>query len=140
MKKTIAFLAVALLAAPALADGDAAKGEKVFKKCQSCHTVIDPDGNKLAGRGAKTGPNLYGVAGRVAGSVEGFRYSDSMKALGEKGVVWDEEHFIAFVQDPSKYLKEQLGDSKARSKMTFKLRKEEDARNVYAYLSQFGAE
>ncbi|PRX37610.1 cytochrome c [Meinhardsimonia xiamenensis] len=140
MKSTIAIIAAALLAAPALADGNPAEGEKVFKKCISCHVVADPDGNVLAGRGAKTGPNLYGIAGRVVGSEEGFRYSDGLKALGEQGVVWDEEHFIAFVQDPTGWLKDQLGDSKARSKMSFKVRKEDEARDVYAYLAQFGAQ
>jgi len=68
--------ALTLLAAPAFADGhasgDAAAGQEQFERqCVSCHVVADADGNVLAGRAAKTGPNLYGLSGRLPGSVEG---------------------------------------------------------------------
>jgi cytochrome c len=66
--------ALTMLAAPAFAEGDAAAGEEQFnRQCVSCHVVADADGNVLAGRAAKTGPNLFGVAGRVPGTVDGFR-------------------------------------------------------------------
>ncbi|WP_424966037.1 MULTISPECIES: c-type cytochrome [unclassified Dinoroseobacter] len=141
MKTTfVAAATLALLSAPAFADGhtaasgDAAAGEKAFRQCQSCHVVQDADGNTLAGRAAKTGPNLYGVAGATAGQVEGFRYSDGHVAAGEGGLVFDEATFVAYVQDPTAKIREVSGDSKARSKMSFKVRKEEDAINLYAYL------
>lgn len=146
MKMKLAYIAAGLLAAaPAFADsdapsGDAAAGEKAFRQCIACHVVVNDAGETLAGKKAKTGPNLYGIAGRPAGSVEGFRYSKGMQAAGEAGVVWDEEHFVKFVQDPSGYLKEVTGDSGARSKMSFKVRKEEDAKNLYAYLASLAAE
>ena len=60
--------------APALADGDAAKGEKVFGKCKACHDVAS-DKNKV-------GPTLQGVIGRKAGTVPGFKYSEAMMASG----------------------------------------------------------
>ncbi|MGH1356522.1 MAG: c-type cytochrome [Thalassovita sp.] len=138
LKTAIAVLFVTV--APAFAQdsdvtGDAEKGAKVFKKCQSCHVVTDPDGNVLAGKKSKTGPNLYGIAARAAGSVEGFKYGKSLLAAGEAGLVWDQESFASFVQDPKKFLQTYLGDKKAKSKMTLKLRKEKEALDVYALLA-----
>lgn len=128
-----AALALALFAAaPALAEGDAAKGEKEFGKCKACHAIIAPDGNVIL-KGGKTGPNLYGVIGRAAGTEDGFRYSASMVSAGEKGLVWDAEQFATYVVDPTKFLKDYLGDSKAKSSMTFKLRK--GGEDVAAYLA-----
>jgi cytochrome c len=135
MKTTrLALAAVfALGAAPALA-ADVEAGAKAFNQCQTCHVVVNPAGETLAGRNAKTGPNLYGVVGRTAGTVEGFKYGDDLAAAGAKGLVWDEATFVAYVQDPSKFLKEYLGDGGAKGKMTFKVKKEEDAANLYAFL------
>lgn len=136
--QAIALAAMACAAAPALAQdasGDADKGKRVFNQCQACHVVEAPDGTVLAGRAGKIGPNLYGIAGRPAGSVEGFKYGDGLKEAGEKGLVWDEASFVKYVQDPTAFLREFTGDSGARSAMAFKLRKEEDARDVYAYIT-----
>lgn len=136
----IAALAVTPVLAESHASGDAGDGEKVFRQCQSCHVVVDDSGETLAGRNAKTGPNLYGIAGRTAGTVDGFGYSDAMVAAGEAGLVWDEANFVAYVQDPTGFLREYLDDSSARGAMSFKVRKEEDATNVYAYLASLGPE
>lgn len=137
-----AALASAFLVAPAFADGhatgDAAAGEKVFKKCKSCHMIVDADGEAIQ-KGGKTGPNLYGIFGRTAGSVEGFKYSKGLKALGETGAAWDEASFVGWSADPSKYLTAQLG-KKERSKMSFKLKKEDEAKNIWAYLVSVGPE
>jgi len=130
--KIAAVFATIALAAPAFAEGDAAAGEKEFKKCKSCH-MIESESETIV-KGGKTGPNLYGIAGRVAGSVEGFKYSDVLVAAGEKGLAWDEETFVGYVQDPTAWLDEYTGES-GRSKMTYKVRKEEDARDLWAYLS-----
>ncbi|MBM2575497.1 cytochrome C [Jannaschia sp. Os4] len=137
--------ALALLAGPAFADahlpasGDAEAGEAAFRQCQSCHVVESPDGEVLAGRAAKTGPNLYGVAGDVYGQVEGFRYSEIMSTAGEQGHMYTEENFVAYVQDPTGHLQEITGES-GRGKMSYKVRKEEDAVNLYAFLAQFDEE
>lgn len=137
MKSKLAMLAVLVMATtPAFAGGDAAKGEKGFKQCQTCHAVIDDTGAVLAGKG-KIGPNLYGVFGRVAGSLEGFKYGDSIVAAGAAGLVWDEATFIEYVQDPTSFLQTRLDDKKAKSKMAFKVKDAEAAADVYAYLSQF---
>ncbi|MEX5727629.1 cytochrome c [Rhodovulum iodosum] len=117
------------------ASGDAAAGEKAFRQCIACHVVENDEGETLAGRAAKVGPNLYGVAGRQAGHIEGFRYSKSMEEAGEEGLVWTEEEFVSYVQDPTSYLREYLDDAKARGAMTHKVRKEQEAIDVYAYLA-----
>lgn len=130
--------ATGLMAAPAFAQdatGDAAAGEAAFSQCQTCHVVVDGEGETLAGRNARTGPNLYAIAGRQAGTVEDFRYSPSMVEAGEAGLAWDEESFVAYVQDPTGFLRETLDDRRARGKMAFQVRSEDDAVNLYAYLA-----
>lgn len=135
--KILAITAAALLGMSnfVLAEGDIAKGEKDFKKCKACHTIANGDDVIL--KGGKTGPNLYGIIGRTAGSVEGFRYGASLVKAGEGGLVWDEETLAAYVNDPKAYLKEVLGDSGAKSKMSFKLKK---AENIAAYLASISPE
>ena len=131
----------AFAAVPAVAgghaptQGDAEAGADAFsKQCVSCHVVVNDAGETLAGRNAKTGPNLYGIAGRAIGSVDGFRYGNGIEALNEQGAIWDEANFVGYVQDPTPWLREASGDSKVRGKMSFKVRSEEDAYNLYAYL------
>ena len=101
MKNFTIAAALAILAAPAFAQdltttlGDAANGEEQFnRQCVACHMVADADGNVLAGRNARTGPNQYGLIGRVLGSNEDFKYSDGLVALGEAGEVWNEANFV----------------------------------------------
>lgn len=132
--------ALALVAVPALvqaqASGDPVAGEEQFgRQCVACHVVVNEAGETLAGRNAQTGPNLFGVAGRTPGTYPDFEYGDSMVAFGETGAVWDEEHFVAYVQDPTAYLREVLDDRRARGKMAFQVRDEQQARDIYAYLA-----
>ena len=68
------------LAAPALA-GDVALGEKDFKKCKACHSIVADDGTAIV-KGGKVGPNLYGVIGRQIGSLPDFKYGASIVAAG----------------------------------------------------------
>lgn len=142
MKYNFALVAAAALAAsPALAQeasGDPAAGEKAFRQCITCHVVVNDEGETLAGRNAKVGPNLYEAPGRHAGAIEGFKYSKSMQEAGEKGLVWTEEQFVKYTQDPTGYLREYLGDDKARGAMTHKVRKEQESIDVYAYLASLG--
>jgi cytochrome c len=134
MRLTLTALALASLAAPALAQ-DLEAGAKTFNQCQTCHVVANEAGEVLAGKNAKTGPNLYGLPGRAVASVEGFKYGESIMAVGAAGAVWDEASFVEYVQDPAKFLKAKLGDDGAKSKMAFKLKKPEDAANVWAFIA-----
>jgi cytochrome c len=122
MSKTtiLAALAAAVLfAAPALADGDAAKGEKVFAKCKACHEV-EKGVNKV-------GPTLKGVVGRKAAAVEGYKYSEAMIAKGAEGIVWDEATLNTYLPDPKGFV--------PKTKMAFAgLKKPEEVADVIAYL------
>ena len=129
--KLFATLAAVAIAGPALAQ-DVAKGESEFKKCKSCHMIVADDGTEIV-KGGKTGPNLYGIVGHQVGSVEGFRYGDSIVAVGESGLVWTEEELAAYMTDPKAWLADKTGDSGAKSKMTFKLTKNQA--DVAAYLA-----
>ena len=135
MKLMTAVAALGLLAAPAFAEGDPDKGEKGFNKCKSCHMVVSDAGDVII-KGGKTGPNLWGVVGRTAGSVEGFNYGDDIVAAGEQGLAWDAESFAAYTADPKGFLREYLDDSKAKSKRSFRLKK--GAEDIYAFLAQHG--
>ncbi|WP_323780341.1 cytochrome C [Leisingera sp.] len=135
MKLLVTAAVFGLLAAPAFAEGDPAKGEKGFNKCKSCHTVVSDSGDVIV-KGGKTGPNLWGLAGRTAGSVEGFNYSDDLVAAGEAGLVWDEEKFVSFTTDPKKFLQAETGNAKAKSKMSFRLKK--GGEDIFAFLAGHG--
>ena len=124
-----------------IASGDAALGEEKFnRQCITCHVVEDADGNILAGRKARTGPNLYGVALRTLGTYPEYKYGKSMIAAGETGLVWDEAGFVPYVQNPTKWLREALDDKRAKGKMSYKVKKEEDAINIFAFLVSIGPE
>ena len=133
MMKTslIATLTVLALASPSFAQ-DAAKGEKEFNKCKACHMVQAPAGTDIV-KGGKTGPNLYGVVGRKAGSEEGFKYSDALLKLGEAGEVWTTDDLAQYVTDPNKYVEDKVGDKSLKTKMTFKLAKNQA--DVIAFLA-----
>jgi cytochrome c len=79
------------------AEGDAAKGEKLFKgflRCNNCHS-LEPSVTKV-------GPTLAGLFGRKAGTVEGFnQYSEAML---NSGIVWDEKTLSEFLMDPQKFI------------------------------------
>lgn len=110
----------------ALAEGDAAKGEKVFRKCKACHAVGEGAKNKV-------GPQLNNLFGRTAGSVEDFKYSKAMVAKGEEGLVWTEETLAEYLKAPKKYI--------PKNKMAFAgLKKDADLEDITAYLKQFSEE
>ena len=114
-----AAIAALMLAGAAHAEGDAAKGERVFNKCKSCHTLEQGGKNKQ-------GPNLFGFLGRAAGAVEGFKYS---KAMLESGIESDTEVLDAYLRKPK--------EAVPRTKMAFPgLRKEQDRADLIEYLIQ----
>jgi len=111
--------------------GDPVAGERQWRQCRACHMIASPDGETIQ-NGGRVGPNLYGVVNRAAGSVEGFRYSAELVAAGEAGLVWDEENFVAYVEDPTGFIRSHSGNASARSPMNFQMRS--GAADMYAYL------
>ncbi len=101
-----------------LAAADPAKGVDIFKKCSACHSVAK-------GEPAKVGPNLWNIVGAKHGHMEGFAYSDAVKALADKE--WTYEELNAFLASPKTHI--------PGTKMTFPgLKKVEDRAAVIAYL------
>ena len=120
--------------------GDIDAGASAFQsQCQNCHNVTDADGEVLAGRpNVRTGPNLYGVIGRQAGTYDGFRYGGSLVEAGEAGLVWDADSMVPYLLDPNSFLRETLDNNRARSQMSFRVRDDATAENIIAFLAQFG--
>ncbi|SDW19119.1 cytochrome c [Albimonas donghaensis] len=123
--------AAAALAGPAAQAADAAAGKKLFARCKSCHMIAN--GDDVIFKGGKTGPNLYGIVGRPVGAEEGFRYGKGFEEAREAGLVWTEEDVAAYITDPTAWIREKTGDPRARSNMSFKLRRGAD--DVAAYLA-----
>ena len=107
-----------LASAPAMAAGDAAAGEKVFRRsCMACHSATK-DGPK------RLGPTMFGVVGRKSGSVEGFRYSEANK---KSNVTWTPEALDKYLADPKGMI--------PGTTMAFAgLKKDSDRADLVAYL------
>lgn len=86
-----AALALAPLSGAMAQDADA--GARVFNQCRACHTINQGGRNGV-------GPNLYGLWGRPAGSIEAFRYSAPMRAKAGEGLVWNVDNLRAYLTDP----------------------------------------
>lgn len=115
----VSALLLSLAAVPALAEGDVANGEKVFKKCMACHTA-DAATNKV-------GPYLKGVYGRKAATAEGYKYSADLLALGEAGTVWDDANLDKYLENPKVMA--------PKGKMAFPgLKKPEERADLIAFL------
>ena len=85
--------------APALADdAQLAAGEALYSQCAACHEVG-------AGARNKVGPHLDGIIGRIAGTVDAFRYSRAMIEAGENGLVWDAETLGEYLEKPRTFIR-----------------------------------
>ena len=102
-----------------MAIGDLNHGEKVFKKCAACHSIVKGGKNNI-------GPALYNVVGRQIGIVDNYKYS---KALSSYDKEWTFEELNGYLIKPAKWIK--------GTKMAFAgLRKEKDRASVIKYLNQ----
>ena len=101
------------------ASTNAAEGAKIFKKCAACHSITEGGANKI-------GPALWGVLGRPAGSVPGYKYSKAMAAHGKN---WSFEEMNGFLTKPKDWIK--------GTKMSFAgLKKAEDRAAVILYMNE----
>ena len=99
---------------------DAAAGERVFAQCRTCHQLGETAKNGV-------GPQLNGIFGRKAGTVEGFAYSPVYKTLDK---VWDPENFTVYIKDPRGVT--------PGTRMVFPgLKDDTQIANVVAYLKQY---
>jgi len=102
-----------------MALGDVDSGEKIFKKCAACHSIVKGGKNKI-------GPALYNVVGRKVGAVTDYKYS---KALANYDKSWTLEELNGFLLKPAKWIK--------GTKMAYAgLRKEKDRASIIKYLNQ----
>ena len=101
------------------ASTSAAEGAKVFTKCSACHSIAEGGANKI-------GPALWGVLGRPAGSVPGYKYSKAMAAYGKN---WSFEEMNGFLIKPKDWIK--------GTKMSFPgLRSAKDRAAVILYMNE----
>ena len=101
-----------------MAMGDLTVGEKVFKKCAACHSIVKGGKNNI-------GPALYNVVGRKIGVKNDYKYS---KALSGYGKEWTFEELNGYLIKPAKWIK--------GTKMAFAgLRKEKDRASVILYMN-----
>jgi cytochrome c len=104
-----------------LQTADAARGEAVFRRCQSCHNVDNGGANGL-------GPNLWGTAGSNVAHRADYSYSDALRNHGGR---WDWETLSAWLHAPSRFA--------PGSKMTFAgLSDPQDRADILLYLNQHG--
>ena len=102
-----------------MALGDVASGEKIFKKCAACHSIVKGGKNRI-------GPALYNVVGRDVAAISDYKYSKALDAY-EKS--WSFEELNGYLIKPAKWIK--------GTKMAFAgLRKEKDRASVIKYLNQ----
>ena len=113
-KDTVAIVDIAAL----MAMGDIETGEKVFKKCAACHSIVKGGKNNI-------GPALYNVVGRKIGAVDDYKYSKALSAYGKE---WTFEELNGYLIKPAKWIK--------GTKMAFAgLRKEKDRASVILYMN-----
>jgi cytochrome c len=118
----IAAVCLALSGSASLAQ-DVAAGETSFRKCAPCHAVGDGAANKV-------GPELNGLDGRKAGTVDGYTYSDANK---NSGITWTEATFKEYVKDPRAKV--------PGTKMIFAgIKNDKELDDLWSYLKQFAAD
>jgi len=103
---------------PLLAKANVEAGQKYARVCGTCHSF-----NK--GEPAKIGPNLWGIVGNKHAHMEGFDYSDGMKAMPGN---WTFDELNVFLYNPRAHV--------AGTKMTYAgIKNDSDRANVIAWLN-----
>lgn len=121
MKKLLLASALITVSSGLALAQDLAAGATTFKKCAICHDIGETAKNKF-------GPELNGIDGRHSGSAPGYNYSDANK---KSGITWNEATFMEYIKDPRAKI--------PGTKMIFPgIKNETEAKNLWAYLKQFG--
>ncbi len=108
-----------------LASADISAGERVSRRCASCHTFDEGGANM-------TGPAMWDVMGRAVAGVDGYGYSSAMEEYGSDGTVWGFENMYAYLERPSDYV--------PGTAMSFAgLRDQDDRINLLAYMRTLSA-
>lgn len=111
----IAFAVAAFASGAAHADGDAARGELLYRGCEDCHSLDKND----------VGPMHRGVVGRPAATVPGYNYSPALK---RSNIVWTEDNLDKWLTNPQSLV---LG-----TKMFYKVNNPQDRADLIAFLKE----
>jgi cytochrome c len=118
-RRHVAMLAVVaglmLAGTAAHADGDAARGEQLYRGCEDCHSI---DKNEV-------GPMHRGVFGRPASTVPGYNYS---LALKKSNIVWTEDNLDKWLTNPQSLV--------PGAKMFYKVNNPQDRADLIAFLKE----
>lgn len=122
----ITTLAAALCGAAgaASAEGDAGRGEVLFRPCASCHMIGDGAINRI-------GPHLNGILGRAIASAEGYDYTDALVEVGQEVGEWSETALDTFLANPRAFV--------PGTSMVFRgIPSAQDREDLIAFLAQEG--
>jgi len=101
---------------------DIAAGEKSYAKCRACHDIGPNAKNKV-------GPELNGLDGRKAGTLEGYNFTPANK---DSGITWTAESFDNYIRNPAAAI--------PKTRMAFiGISNAAERTNLWAYLAQFDA-
>ncbi len=118
LRRGLAVLSGLLVVIAGAAQAAAEEGAELFdKNCQTCHTVE-------RGGAVRAGPNLWGIVGRKAGTIEGFNYSPGLK---NSGIVWTVETLDLWLAFPKKMIRDTF--------MTYRQTKPEIRKAIIDYLA-----
>jgi cytochrome c len=123
MKKLLIAAALVTVSTGLAFAQDLAAGTTTFEKCAPCHDVGETAKNKV-------GPELNGIDGRHSGMTTGYEYSEANE---KSGIIWNEATFLEYIKDPRARIPD--------TKMVFPgIKTETEAKDLWAYLKQFGAD
>lgn len=111
--------------------GDISRGKSAAQVCMGCHQVGENAQNGV-------GPVLNGIFGRPAANYSGYKYSNSLKRAGKKGLVWNEAELFKWLAGPKAFLQGYLGDGEATTNMSIQFSDPQLRKDVVAYLRSLG--
>ncbi|MBF0138769.1 MAG: c-type cytochrome [Magnetococcales bacterium] len=74
------------------------QGRRIARNCSPCHDMTST--RKLT----QVGPPLWGIVGKGAGAVPGYKYSQAHASAGQSGVVWNESSLNRYLDNPKEFI------------------------------------